>query len=136
MYAIRSYYGNLERALRVAMHSRNLVKVWRSELGLEYDHKSKGILNFYRDPREFEAACKSNAAMNAKGLDREVKTPDECLALEPALETVRPELVGGIYSPSDESGDAWKFTRITSYNVCYTKLLRKSTPTSGQPRGS
>ncbi len=101
---------NLERSLRVAMHSRTLVKAWRAELGLEYDSKSLGILNFYRDPREFEAACNSNLAMNAKGLDREVKTPDECLALEPALETVRPQLVGGIYSPSDESGDAWKFS--------------------------
>lgn len=102
---------NLERALRVAMHSRNLVKLWRRELGLEYDSLSKGILNFYRDPREFEAACKSNLAMNAIGLDREIKTPDECLALEPALATVRPQLVGGIYSPSDESGDALKFTQ-------------------------
>ncbi len=120
---------NLERALRVAMHSRNLVKVWRSELGLEYDHKSKGILNFYRDPREFEAACKSNAAMNAKGLDREVKTPDECLALEPALETVRPELVGGIYSPSDESGDAWKFTQgLAKAAEALGVLFRYGTP--------
>lgn len=120
---------NLERSLRVAMHSRNLVKVWRAELGLDYDSKSKGILNFYRDPREFEAACKSNLAMNAKGLDREVKTPDECLALEPALETVRPHLVGGIYSPSDESGDAWKFTQgVAKAAEALGAVFRYSTP--------
>ncbi len=102
---------NLERALRVALHSRGVIKRWREELGLAYDHLERGILNFYRDPREFDAAIRANAAMNAHGLDRAAKTPDECVALEPALATVHPRLVGGIYSPSDESGDAFLFTQ-------------------------
>lgn len=102
---------NLERSLRVALHSRAVIKRWREELGLNYDALSRGILNFYRDPREFDAAIRANAAMNAHGLDRTAKTPDECVALEPALATVHPLLVGGIFSPSDESGDAFLFTQ-------------------------
>ncbi|WP_337995680.1 D-amino acid dehydrogenase [Oleispirillum naphthae] len=102
---------NMERALRVALHSRNTIKAWRAETGLHYDERTCGILNFYRDPREFEAACRANAAMNAHGLDRTVKTPDECIALEPALEHARKRIIGGIYSPSDESGDAMMFAQ-------------------------
>ncbi len=102
---------NLERALRVAMHSRVILRQWRTETGLHYDELSRGILNFYRDGRDFDAATRANASMNAHGLDREIKTVDECLALEPALETMRRDLVGGIFSPSDESGDAFLFTQ-------------------------
>ncbi len=101
---------NLERALRVAMHSREVLRQWRIDAGLAYDQRTEGILNFYRDPREFEAACKSNAAMNALGLDRQIKTADACVAIEPALAHAAKDLVGGIYSPSDESGDARIYT--------------------------
>jgi len=102
---------NLERALRVALHSRGVLKRWRDETGLHYDELTRGILNFYRDGREFDAACRANAAMNAHGLDRTVKTPDECVDLEPALEHARKSIIGGIYSPSDESGDAMMYTQ-------------------------
>lgn len=101
---------NLERALRVAMYSREVLRQWRIDANLAYDQRTEGILNFYRDPREFEAACKSNAAMNALGLDRAIKTTDECVAIEPALAHAAKDLVGGIYSPSDESGDAHIYT--------------------------
>jgi D-amino-acid dehydrogenase len=45
------------------------------------------------------------------GIAREVKTPDECVALEPALTARRDWIVGGTYTATDESGDAHKFTR-------------------------
>ncbi|MBN2752792.1 MAG: FAD-dependent oxidoreductase, partial [Rhodospirillaceae bacterium] len=108
--AIRSC-RNLERALRVSMHSREVLKAWRTEANVHYDERTCGILNFYRDGCEFDAACRANAAMNAHGLDREIKSVDDCIALEPALEQARASLVGGIYSPSDESGDAMMFTQ-------------------------
>jgi len=102
---------NLERSLRVALHSRAVLKRWRAETGLHYDERTCGILNFYRDGAEFDAACRANAAMNAHGLDREVKTADACVELEPALEHARKSIIGGIYSPSDESGDAMMYTQ-------------------------
>ncbi len=47
--------------------------------------------------------------MRAYGCDRVVKTPDECVAIEPALAHARPQLAGGIFTASDESGDAHRF---------------------------
>ena len=52
--------------------------------------------------------------MNRLGCERRIVDADECVALEPALASARDELVGGIFSPGDESGDAHTFTRAAS----------------------
>ena len=44
------------------------------------------------------------------GCDTRVLSPAECLALEPALAHRAANLVGGIHTGADESGDAYKFT--------------------------
>jgi D-amino-acid dehydrogenase len=49
--------------------------------------------------------------MRELGVEREVKTAAECVALEPALAYSEDRVVGGAYAPQDESGDAYRFTR-------------------------
>lgn len=102
---------NTERTLRVALHSRKCLKELRRELNLSYDQREEGILHFYRDPQEFDQAIKAAHTMRKYGLDRKVLNPDECVACEPAMGHVKDQLVGGIYSNDDESGDARKFTQ-------------------------
>jgi len=101
---------NMLRSLRIAMHSRFILQQWRRDIDLAYDQKECGILSFYRDQAEFKSACIANAAMNQFGLDRTIKSVDECISIEPALHHIKDQMVGGIYSPSDESGDAHAFT--------------------------
>ncbi|HEY8245347.1 MAG TPA: FAD-dependent oxidoreductase, partial [Casimicrobiaceae bacterium] len=48
--------------------------------------------------------------MRQYGCDRVVRSPDECVAVEPALAACRDRLAGGIYTASDETGDAHVFT--------------------------
>ncbi len=48
--------------------------------------------------------------MREFGCDRVAKTVAECVAIEPALAQCRDRLAGGIYTASDESGDAQRFT--------------------------
>ena len=45
------------------------------------------------------------------GCDRRTVNADECVAIEPALRATRPILVGGDYTPLDESGDAMSFSQ-------------------------
>ena len=101
---------NTERTLRIAVYSRHCLQALRAETGLAYDQRAKGILHIYRDGAEFEHACRAAEVMRRHGLDRLVKTPAECLAIEPALATAADDLAGGIHTPDDESGDAHKFT--------------------------
>ncbi len=102
---------NTDRTLRVAIYSRGCLQALRRETGIEYDQKTLGILHVYRDPHEFGHAVAAADLMGKFGLRRQVKTPDEAVAIEPALAAVHSQLAGAIFTPDDESGDAHKFTR-------------------------
>jgi len=101
---------NTERALRVAVYSRDQLAALRSATGIRYEERSRGILHIFRDLREYRQALGQVELMNRHGCVRQVVDADGCVALEPALAAVRGSLVGGIHSPDDESGDAQLFT--------------------------
>jgi len=101
---------NTIQCLNLALYSRDCLKALREKTGIEYDHLERGILQFYTDPEEFEHGVAAAALMREFGCDRVVRTPDECVAIEPALAAARSRLAGGIFTASDESGDAYLFT--------------------------
>ncbi|MGH7880642.1 MAG: FAD-dependent oxidoreductase, partial [Candidatus Binataceae bacterium] len=78
---------------------------------------SKGILHFYRDRREFDAAVPVAELMRKHGCDCEVVDIDTMVEIEPALAEKRGEIVGATFSADDESGDALKFTQALA-RVC------------------
>ncbi|WP_041794177.1 D-amino acid dehydrogenase [Pararhodospirillum photometricum] len=106
-----AFTRNMERAVRVALYSRAQLKALRTEIGLEYDQRTQGILKIYRSPAVLETGLAAMAAARAWGLEQRALDADACVALEPALEDARPTLAGGILAPDDESGDAHRFTR-------------------------
>lgn len=102
---------NLQKLVRLGLYSRMQLQQLRAETHIQYDQLAKGILHYYTEESEFESAVKAARSMREAGLDREVKTTAECLDIEPALNNSRINIVGGTYTPSDESGDARKFTQ-------------------------
>lgn len=103
---------NLEKALRVAIYSRDCLRDLRNELGLDYDHSERGILHICRDEREMASVAAATDQMQQFGLNRRTVTADECYEIEPALRQSTAPIVGGSYTPDDESGDARKFTEL------------------------
>ena len=101
---------NTIQCLRLALYSRDCLKALRAETGIQYDHLERGILELHTGVREFEHAARAAEAMRQYGCDRVVKNVDQCLAIEPALRQCRHRVAGGIYTASDESGDAHRFT--------------------------
>jgi D-amino-acid dehydrogenase len=101
---------NTIQCLRLAMYSRECLKALRAHTGIEYDHLERGILSFYTDAKEFAQGVRAAELMREFGCDRDVKSVDECVAIEPALASCRDKLAGGIFTASDESGDAQRFT--------------------------
>ena len=101
---------NTIQCLNLALYSRDCLRALRGETGIAYDALERGILQFYTDAKEFEHGVAAAALMRQYGCDRVVRTPAECVALEPALAACRDRLAGGIYTASDESGDAHAFT--------------------------
>jgi D-amino-acid dehydrogenase len=102
---------NIAAIVALALYSRRQLQGLRSELGLQYEHLERGILHIYTDRQEFALANEAARVMREFGLDRDTVDVDRCMEIEPALAEARPLLVGGDYTPSDESGDAHKFTR-------------------------
>jgi D-amino-acid dehydrogenase len=102
---------NIEQIVRLGSYSRSALQALRGELGLTYDQRQQGILHFYTNEAEFDAAEAPAAQMRALGCDRRVFSADEAVAIEPALRHIRPQLAGATYTAEDESGDAQAFTR-------------------------
>ncbi|MCW5679304.1 MAG: D-amino acid dehydrogenase [Rhodospirillales bacterium] len=109
---------NTERALRVAVYSRAQLAEVREQTGIQYDQLQRGILHFYRDPEEYGSALPQVDLMNRYGCSRHIVSPKECLEIEPALTAIGDDLVGGIFSPDDESGDAFAFTHELA-RICH-----------------
>ena len=101
---------NTIQCLNLALYSRDCLKALRVETGIQYDQLERGILQFYTEQDEFARGVEAAGLMRAYGCERDVKTPDECVAIEPALAQCRAHLAGGIFTATDESGDAQRFT--------------------------
>lgn len=102
---------NVGATVRLALHSRDHLQRLRAQTGIRYDHLERGILHIYTDPKEFSGAVKAAALMREFGLDRNTISAAQCVEIEPALAAVGGQIVGGDWTPSDESGDAHLFTR-------------------------
>jgi len=89
------FRANATRLQRLGRYSRDQLHALTRDTGLKYDGLRRGILVLYTGDRPFEPGW---------------RTPDECVALEPAVASLKDRLVGGNYLPDDESGDAYKFT--------------------------
>ncbi len=101
---------NMRDIVQLALYSRQALRELRAATGIEYDALQRGIVHFFTDRAAFDIAAENAPLLNRFGLDLEVKTADEAVAIEPALAAFRARIVGATYSASDESGDAHKFT--------------------------
>jgi D-amino-acid dehydrogenase len=102
---------NIIQIVNLGLYSRGLLGELRAETGIRYDHLERGILHFYTSREEFDAAQAPARVMREFGCELDMKSADECVAIEPALAHARERIVGGSMTPSDESGDAHLFTR-------------------------
>jgi D-amino-acid dehydrogenase len=86
---------NADRLRRLGVYSQAALHKLRQETGIAHDQVERGILVFHSGARK---------------PGENWKTPDECVAIEPALAPAKERLAGGTWYPTDESGDAYKFT--------------------------
>ncbi|HEX7775651.1 MAG TPA: D-amino acid dehydrogenase [Parvibaculum sp.] len=80
---------------------------------IAFDEKRRGILQIFHQELRLKEAAAGIGVMRKAGLDQSVLTARECVDVEPALGPAfqKGEIVGGLYCPSDRSGDAHLFTR-------------------------
>jgi len=104
-------HANMNRTLRVALYSRAVLRSLRQLTNIQYDQVTSGILHIYRNARSFDEGRATADKLKQLGLPQDILTPAECVRIEPALaHAAKTDLVGGLISPEDESGDAHKFS--------------------------
>jgi len=102
---------NMLQILAISKYSGAALSELRATTRLSYDDLQRGILQIYTDRESFDDAARAAELVRGYGIAREVKTAQECTALEPALAARRDWIVGGTYTASDQTGDAHKFTQ-------------------------
>ena len=133
---------NTRQLLALALYSRRLLRELRRDTGLEYDHLARGILAFHTDDQAYQRAAGQAERMRRHGCAAEAKTAEECIAIEPAMRHAADRIVGGIYTPDDESGDACKFTQRLAQRAAeqgvrfeYGRTIKRIGVEGGRVRG-
>lgn len=70
-----------------------------------------GKLVVYSSDKSFAAASRHAEHQAAQGADKRSLSREQCLEIEPALASIAHRLVGGLFSPGDEAGDAHLFAQ-------------------------
>ncbi len=105
-----AFERNVQQLVALGNYSHEALKAVVAATGIDYHRVERGIAHYYTDDKAFDDAAAGAAVMNKYGVDRRVVSRDELLAIEPAFRSFAHRIVGGTYTPSDESGDARVFT--------------------------
>ncbi len=108
---------NIHQIVAIAEYSRQTLQAVRTEVDLNYDCLTRGILHFYTSKKDFDESLASAAIMRDLGCPREPMSAEEAVKLEPALAHIRSQLVGADFTRTDESGDIYKFTTGLARNA-------------------
>jgi D-amino-acid dehydrogenase len=106
-----AFERNVQQLVALGSYSHSALKDIVAATGIEYNRLEKGIAHFYVDQKSFDAAAGAAALMAKYGVKRRVVSRDELLKIEPAFKLYADHIVGGTFTPSDESGDAREFTQ-------------------------
>ncbi len=101
---------NTSRKLGLCVYSQASLQTLVAESGLQYDRQAGGLLYLHRNAASLTAAIRNSAVLRDNGLRLDVLDPAGCARIEPALVAAGDKIVGGLYCPTDESGDSRLFT--------------------------
>lgn len=108
--SLQRYDLNKSRMVRLAEYSRDCLRELRASTGIQYEQRSRGTLQVFRTQKQLDAEIKDIAVLSRMGVPFQHVDPDGCARIEPALASVKDQLMGGLHLPDDETGDCQLFT--------------------------
>jgi D-amino-acid dehydrogenase len=98
------------RLLALSFLSRDLMRqLQTSEPDLRFSHSNSGKLVVHRKRASFDAALRLLDYQRSLGCEQQALDTRECVQKEPALAHLAGQLQGGIFTPSEDSGDCYQF---------------------------
>ena len=101
---------NTLRKHRLCTYSQKILHETVASNDLHYDQISRGILYFHRTAESLERAVRHMQILADDGQEIRVLDRAQVVELEPSLAAAKDKIAGGIYCPTDETGDCNKFT--------------------------
>lgn len=101
------YEHNTIRTIKMGIKSQILYNILLEDEQIEFDRLNTGILHFYKDQIYFDAARHAKQLYEPYGVDWQVLNPEVLKTIEPTLTS--PEIIGGVFTASDWTGDIFKF---------------------------
>jgi D-amino-acid dehydrogenase len=98
------------RKHQIATYSQRVLHEVLAAENLDYDRNARGIIYFHRDPAALEAGIAHMQLLAGDGQEVRVLDRAQLLQIEPSLAAAGNAIAGGIYCPTDETGDCNKFT--------------------------
>ncbi|GAB4347947.1 MAG: D-amino acid dehydrogenase [Gammaproteobacteria bacterium] len=101
--------ANTLKNVELAKYSLHILNRLAGELPIDFHHLRRGTIKLFRDQESLDEFLRLAEILAMQGLQYQRLDRRELVELEPCLEPVRDELIGGLLYPGDESGDAREF---------------------------
>ena len=106
-----AFERNVVQLVALGRYSHQTHQELVAQTGIRFERLECGILHFFSTPQALRDGTQAAELMARHGVFRQVLSVDEVLSVEPALRSFADRISGGIFTPSDESGDARVFTQ-------------------------
>lgn len=111
------YAINKSRMIPIAEYSRDCLRALRTEIAINYDERSQGTLQLFRNQAQLDGTASDIAVLQQYGVPFELLDRAGCIGAEPGLAAAKPEIVGGLRLPQDETGDCHMFTQALAVHA-------------------
>lgn len=101
--------NNSVSLMKMGLYSKKMMEQIRVYSGVSFDNRRDGILHIFSMQKDFDHAIRQARFQEKLGCPAEIADAKRCLQHEPALEHASKPIIGGIFQPLDESGDAYLF---------------------------
>jgi len=98
-----------QRLLTLSLYSRRLIREIVREESLEFDYQQNGKLVLYSTAASMQGAIRQLEYQKDFGCDQEALDVTGCCDIEPTIGQIRERIVGGIFTPSEDVGDCYRF---------------------------
>ncbi len=93
----------------IAVYSQSILHETLARESLDYDRNPRGILYFYRTEAGLDRGAQHMQLLADGGQQIQILDRAGVLAVDPSLRASRAPIAGGVYCPTDETGDCNKF---------------------------
>ncbi|MDR6859225.1 D-amino acid dehydrogenase [Variovorax guangxiensis] len=105
---VRTSHETTAQLLTLAAESRTAFEAMLAELEPDCDFSATGKLVLYGSTASLEGARRQLELQRTMGSEQRLVTPEECIAIEPALAAYRTQMAGAIHTPSECAADCLK----------------------------